>query len=149
MTRFVVVGNPDNRRVSLFRAAARAAGLTEPAVVAWRDVAAFRPVAIDPGSLVRIESPGEDAEVDRLLRGAAEPAAHGEIVGLAGWYGGFVAALRRVEQAARGSRLLGDPGEIAVLSTRVPCCCGRPGSGATGVKTLLVRAPGVPHGRPG
>jgi glutathione synthase/RimK-type ligase-like ATP-grasp enzyme len=121
VTRFVVVGNPDNRRVSLFRAAARAAGLTDPAVVAWRDVAAGAPVAIDEGSLVRVDSPGEDAEIDRLLRGADEPAAHGEIVGLAAWYRGFVAALRRLELAAHGSRLLGDPGEIAVLFDKRAC----------------------------
>ena len=117
----VVIGNPDNRRVSLFRAAARAAGLTDPTVVAWRDVAAGAPVAIEAGSLVRVDSPGEDAEVDRLLRGADEPAAHGEIVGLAAWYRGFLGALRRVELAARGSRLCNDPSEIAVLFDKRAC----------------------------
>ena len=119
--RLVVVGNPDNRRVSLFLAAARTAGLADPAVVAWRDVAAGVPVTIDEGSLVRVDSPGEDAEVDRLLRVADEPAAHGEIIGLAAWYRGFLAALRRVERAARGSRMLSDPAEIAVLFDKRAC----------------------------
>jgi hypothetical protein len=119
--RLVVVGNPDNRRVSLFRAAVRAAGLPDPAVVAWRDVAAGAPMAIEPGSLVRVESPGEDSEVDRLLRGAAEPAEHGQILGLAAWYRGFLAALRRVAVAATGSRMLSDPAEIAVLFDKRTC----------------------------
>lgn len=97
--RLAVVGNPDNRRVRSFAAAARAAGLRTPTVVSWRDVAAGR-VAIPDGHVVRIESPGEDHEVDRLFRGARDCAEHGEIIGLAAWYRGFAAALRRVASAA-------------------------------------------------
>ena len=121
MTRLVVVGNPSNRRVSLFRAAARSHGLTDPTVVAWRDVAALSSIQIEPGSLVRIDSPGEDAEVDRLLRGAETVSEHGEIVGLAPWYRGFVAALDRVREATAGSRLLNDPDEIAVMFDKRAC----------------------------
>ncbi|WP_432975769.1 STM4014 family protein [Dactylosporangium sp. CA-233914] len=101
MRPITVVGIPGHRRVTMFRAAAVAAGLPEPAVVGWRDVCAGD-FTIPAGTVVRIESPGEDAEVDRLLRGAARPAGHGEIVGLAAWYEGFVAAARRVERAATG-----------------------------------------------
>jgi glutathione synthase/RimK-type ligase-like ATP-grasp enzyme len=119
--RLVVVANPDNRRVSLFRAAVRAHGLADPRVVAWRDVAAGAPPHIDPGSVVRIDSPGEDAEVDRLLRGAEAPAERGEVVGLAPWYRGFVAALGRIGAAARGSRLLSDPADVAVLFDKRAC----------------------------
>src|SRR5262249_55499346 len=107
--------------VSLLCAAARAHGLADPRVVAWRDVAAGGPLRIDEGSVVRIDSPGEDAEVDRLLRGAPEPAERGEIIGLAAWYQGFVAALHRIDAAARGSRLLSDPAEIAVLFDKRAC----------------------------
>jgi hypothetical protein len=121
VSRFVVVGNPSNRRVSLFCAAARAHGLAEPTVVAWRDVAAGAPIRIEPGSLVRIESPGEDAEVDRLLRAAQTCAEHGEIVSLAAWYRGFCSALRRIQGAAEGARLLNDPDQIAVLFDKRAC----------------------------
>src|SRR5512142_1583209 len=115
--RLTVVGNPANRRVAMFVAAVARAGLPEPAVLAWRDVAAGAPLPMPPGSLVRVDSPGEDAEVDRLLRGAAEPAAHGEIVGGRAWYHGFGRALERVAAAARaqGARLLADPAETLIL----------------------------------
>lgn len=113
-----VVGIPGHRRVTMFRAAAVAAGLPEPAVVGWRDVCAGE-FGIAPGSLVRLESPGEDPEVDRLLRGADQPARHGEIVGLAAWYRGLVAAARRVEQ--RGAPLLTPVGELAVMFDKRRC----------------------------
>ncbi|MER7276042.1 STM4014 family protein [Dactylosporangium sp. NPDC000244] len=114
-----VVGIPGHRRVELFRAAAVAAGWPAPAVVGWRDVCAGD-FAIAPGSLVRLESPGEDAEVDRLLRGADRPAGHGEIVGLAAWYAGFVAAARRVERAATGP-LTTPVDELAVMFDKRRC----------------------------
>jgi glutathione synthase/RimK-type ligase-like ATP-grasp enzyme len=115
--RLTIVGNPDNRRVTMFRAAARDAGLDDPDVVAWCDVACGRPIAIPDNALVRLESPGEDAEVDRLFRAADNPAEHGEIVGLAAWHQGFGRSLRVVADAAAvaGARLLNDPEEILIM----------------------------------
>ena len=97
--RLTIVGNPDNRRVALFRAAARAAGLAEPDVIPWRDVACGGPTEFAGDALVRLDSPGEDPEVDRLLRGAGYTAEHGEIVGLAAWHRGFGAALTRATKS--------------------------------------------------
>ncbi|EXG80905.1 STM4014 family protein [Cryptosporangium arvum] len=110
-----LVGNPGSRRATMFTAAARAAG-HDVEVLPWRAVAGG-PVTFPSGALVRIDSPGEDAEVDRRLRGAAQPAQFGEIVGGAAWYRGFRAALERVVAAAgaSGARLLHDPGDIAVM----------------------------------
>jgi len=121
--RLSVVGNPDNRRVLLFAAAARRAGWPPPRVVPWRAVAAGAPVAFAAGDLVRIDSPGEHAEVDRLLRGAAEETPPGQIAGLASWYRGFAAALGRVEAAAAsaGARLLTDPGDILAMTDKRSC----------------------------
>lgn len=120
-----VVGVPGHRRVRLFRDAALAAGLPEPAVVSWREVVAGD-FALDGGAdggahgaWVRLESPGEDAETDRLLRGAATQAAHGEIVGLAAWHRGLVAAARRVE--ARGVPLLTAVDELDVMFDKRRC----------------------------
>ncbi len=118
-----VVGNPRSRRVTLFAAAAVRAGLPEPDVLAWRDVASGAPLRLRPGTLVRIESPGEDAEVDRLLRGAAVPAEHGEIVGAAARHAGFGQALHRSAATAggQGARLLADPAEILVMFDKNAC----------------------------
>lgn len=118
-----IVGNPGNRRVALFTAAAVAAGLAPPEVLAWRDVARGAPLRLRPGTLVRLESPGEDAEVDRLLRSADVPAEHGEIVTGPLWYEGLARALARVvEVAARdGARLLHDPAEILVMFDKRLC----------------------------
>jgi len=116
--RLTVVGNPDNRRVRLFADAVRAAGLPPPAVLPWREVAAGR-VPVDPATVVRVDSPGEDAEVDRLLRRADRPASHGEIIGTSQWYRGLVIAARRL--AATGAPLLNPPDDLAVLFDKRRC----------------------------
>jgi hypothetical protein len=121
--RFTVVGNPGNRRVALFDAAVRAAGLPRPRVLPWRDVAHGR-VTVEAGALVRIDSPGEDAEVDRLLRGASEPTEHGRIESFAGWYRGFRAALDRLDgelAATPRVRVLNRPEDLAILFDKPRC----------------------------
>src|SRR3954471_14281335 len=107
-----VVGNPANRRGRVFTEAALAAGLAPPAVLPWRELltGAAPPGA---GALVRIDSPGEDPEVDRMLRRAATPARHGELLGLAAAYRGMLAGVERV--ASGGAELLNHPEDIAVL----------------------------------
>lgn len=110
-----VLGNPGHRRVTLFAAAARAAGLPEPAVLPWLDVLRG-PYRLAPGTVLRIESPGEDAAVDALLRGPAlgDGYAPTRVEGSAAWHTRVTAALHGL--AGRpGVRLLGDPAEIAVM----------------------------------
>ncbi|MEV6802277.1 STM4014 family protein [Micromonospora rifamycinica] len=116
--RLTVVGNPDNRRVALFRRAVREAGLPDPAVLPWAQVltGATPP---DAETLVRVDSPGEDAEVDRLLRRAATPARHGELIGLTDTYAGLVAGMGRV--AAGGATLLNPPDDVAALCDKRRC----------------------------
>ncbi|MFZ4282727.1 hypothetical protein ACOZD1_22700, partial [Streptomyces rhizosphaericola] len=70
--RFAVVGNPENRRVAFFEEAVRAAGLPPARVVPWLQVLGGG-AAFEPGETVRIDSPGENAEVERLLRGGVDP----------------------------------------------------------------------------
>ncbi|MFJ5946577.1 STM4014 family protein [Streptomyces noursei] len=117
--RFAVVGNPENRRVTLFADAVRAAGLPAPRLLAWAEV--LRGGAeFAPGEVVRIDSPGENADVERMLRGAADPTS---VEGTARWYGRFVEAVRTIARAAAvgGAVLLDDPGELAVLSDKRRC----------------------------
>ncbi|MET8435150.1 STM4014 family protein [Streptomyces sp900116325] len=117
--RFAVVGVPGNRRVTLFQEAVRAAGLPAARVVPWQDVlrgeAAFR-----PGETVRMDSPGEDAEVERLLRAVDDPT---RVEGTARWYARFTAAVREVARAAAaaGAELLDDPDDVAVLFDKRLC----------------------------
>ncbi|MFF3350800.1 STM4014 family protein [Streptomyces sp. NPDC002779] len=112
--RFAVVGNPGNRRVSLFADAVRAAGLPGPRVVPWADVLGAGGADFAPEEYVRVDSPGEAPEVDRMLRGALEPT---RVEGSARWYAGFTAALRGL----RGGVRLDDPGELAVLFDKRRC----------------------------
>ncbi|MFE9899403.1 STM4014 family protein [Streptomyces achromogenes] len=112
--RFAVVGNPENRRVTLFAQAVRAAGLPAPRVVAWADVLRAGGAAFDAGELVRLDSPGENTEVDRLLRGAEDPT---RVEGSARWYTTLTAALRGL----RGGTRLDDPDDLAVLFDKRRC----------------------------
>jgi hypothetical protein len=121
--RFAVVGNPGSRRIALFAAAVRAAGLPRPRVLPWRDVARGR-VMVQAGALVRIDSPGEDAEVNRLLHGVPDPAEHGRIESFARWYEGLRAALARlgVEPARTpGVRVLNQPEDLLLMFDKPRC----------------------------
>ncbi|MFE5630173.1 STM4014 family protein [Streptomyces sp. NPDC056543] len=111
--RLVVVGNPANRRVTFFRDAVRAAGLPEARVEPWLDV--LRGGArFQPGETVRLESPGEDPDVDRLLRGTDDPT---RVEGTGRWYAAFTEATARLARnvGAAGAFLVDDPAEPAVL----------------------------------
>ncbi|MFE4258561.1 STM4014 family protein [Streptomyces sp. NPDC056883] len=116
---FAVVGNPGNRRVALFQDAVRAAGLPAARVVPWRDVLTGRAV-FRAGECVRIDSPGEDPEVERLLRGAADAS---RVEGTGRWYRRFTDAVHRVAEEVRsaGGTLTGDPDELAVLFDKRLC----------------------------
>ncbi len=121
---FAVVAVPGGRRAALFAAACRDQGLREPVVIDWRDVLRGAAIDVEPGTLLRIDSPGEDPETDALLRGPGDPT---RVAGSARWYATFTAGLRRIavaagaSAAAGGVRLLGDVGEIAVMFDKRRC----------------------------
>ncbi|HXU04634.1 MAG TPA: STM4014 family protein [Polyangia bacterium] len=80
--RFVLIGNPENRRVTLFQAALARQGLAPATVVAWRALVDDpRVLAALPATpaFVRIDSAGEDDGVERafLARGYADARAAG------------------------------------------------------------------------
>ncbi|GHH85885.1 STM4014 family protein [Streptomyces capitiformicae] len=112
--RWVVVGNGENRRVGLFVAAARAAGVGTPRVVEWRDVLRDGGHEFADDEVVRLDSPGEDAEVDRRLRGVDDPT---RVEGSATWYARFLDAVRSL----RGGVRLDDPDDLAVLFDKRLC----------------------------
>jgi hypothetical protein len=118
--RFVVVGNPGNRRLTFFTDAVRAAGLPAPRLLSWADVLREGGATFHPGETVRLDSPGEDTEVERLLRGVDDPT---RVEGTGRWYRSFTAAVSGLGEAARasGAALLDDPGELAVLFDKRLC----------------------------
>jgi len=68
---WIVIGNPENRRVTMFQEALRARGCAEATVISWR---ALLEQGLQPleqvghsEALVRIDSAGEDFEVERGL----------------------------------------------------------------------------------
>lgn len=112
--RWVVVGNGENRRVGLFVAAAEAAGVGTPRVVEWRDVLRDGGHMFADDEIVRLDSPGENAEVDRLLRGVDDPT---RVEGSATWYTRFLAAVGSL----RGGLRLDDPADLPVLFDKRLC----------------------------
>ncbi|MFE2530925.1 STM4014 family protein [Streptomyces sp. NPDC059371] len=112
--RWAVVANGENRRVDLFRAAAEKAGPGTLRVVEWRDVLRDGGHDFAGDEVVRLDSPGENAEVDRLLRGTDEPT---RVEGSARWYAGLLDCVGSL----RGGRRLDDPADLAVLFDKRLC----------------------------
>ncbi|GAA3311672.1 hypothetical protein GCM10020295_81870 [Streptomyces cinereospinus] len=92
----------------------RAAGLPAPRVVSWTRVLRAGGADFDARELVRVDSPGENAGVDRMLRGAADPT---RVEGSARWYARFTAALGGL----RGGIRLADPADLGVLFDKRLC----------------------------
>ncbi|MET9381827.1 STM4014 family protein [Streptomyces sp. NPDC002928] len=112
--RIAVVGNPENRRVTLFGEAVRAAGLSGPRIVSREEVLRSGGADFAADEIVRIDSPGENRAVDRLLRGTEDPT---RVEGSARWYAHFMTAVRSL----RGGIRLDDPDELAVLFDKRRC----------------------------
>ncbi|MFB9880460.1 STM4014 family protein [Planobispora siamensis] len=116
-----VVGTIGDRRVTMFADACVRYGLRPPEVIPWTSVLRGEEIAPEPGTLVRIDSPGEDAEADALLRGPGEPSRVG---GGARWHAAFTAGMARVREVVErtpGAELLGDVDEIAVMFDKRLC----------------------------
>ncbi|MFD6293392.1 STM4014 family protein [Streptomyces sp. NPDC060235] len=112
--KWAVVANGENRRVDLFATAAERAGCGTPRVVEWLDVLRDGGHDFADDEWVRLDSPGENAKVDRLLRGTDDPT---RVEGSARWYTGFLDGVRSL----RGGRRLDDPVDLAVLFDKRQC----------------------------
>lgn len=143
---FIVVGNPESRRVVLFQQALAGLGLPAARIVAYADLLAGRvvlPEVVQAGDIVRIESPGKDWEVERalLVAGAEVPDEDGyeripreaagrlafekgRIIASRQWYLGWCATLRLIERQLAGCphhRVMNDPADIAVMFDKSRC----------------------------
>jgi hypothetical protein len=141
-----VVGNPGCPRVVGFQEALVRCGLPPAALVSYADLIASRSTlkqAVTAGAVVRLESPGRDFEVEKLLlaEGADEPDADGpsrisrdEAMRLSfdkgriwyprQWFLGFRAVLRRIgEQLSRcpPATLMNPPADVEMLFDKPRC----------------------------
>jgi glutathione synthase/RimK-type ligase-like ATP-grasp enzyme len=142
--RFFVLGNPENRRVTLFSESFEASGFGKPIVLSYLDVLKNNLLKeIDfSGSILRIESPGENFEVRKLLiaKGStvaqyeglpfiSEEQAHAleepsEIIHTRQWYLGFKALLSEIELELKkypGASVMNHPSDIALMFDKKEC----------------------------
>jgi glutathione synthase/RimK-type ligase-like ATP-grasp enzyme len=142
----VVVGNPACRRVTLFQEALNRCRVHPASLVSYADLFAGRVTleqVVEPGAVVRLESPGRDFEVEKALlaAGADEPDAggrtrisresaqrlafdKGRIWYPRQWYLGLCALLRRIdEQLSRCPSCvrMTAPADVEVLFDKVRC----------------------------
>ena len=141
----VILGNPENRRVDFARHAAASLGWREVRTVAWlaflRDPAALA-AELRPDGWLRIESPGENFEVEKMLLhlGAAAvagtswdqlapdaidalPFRRGQILPMRQWYLGWQQALSRVAAFLQTTRcrVMNPPADITAMFDKARC----------------------------
>lgn len=146
-TQFVLIGNAENRRVAFFQEALRRQKLAPATVVPWLDVIGERvdwPKLLSNQTALRLESPGENFDVEKALiatgdgiddgehhaqridAGAALKLAedHGRIWYPRQWYLGFRSVLHRLERQleACGTAIrLQSLEDIALMFDKVAC----------------------------
>jgi hypothetical protein len=146
MSRFLVIGNPENRRIAFFQQALAKMGMPAARVLSYEDLLTGRRTLaseLGPGTMVRIESPGENFAVQKLLlaRGAELAEAEGAlalspervaalefdrglIVHPRQWYLGFEALLAGMQRELDGhpqARVMNGPRDIALMFDKVAC----------------------------
>lgn len=146
MARFVLIGNPGNRRVGFFQQALARFELPPAVVLPWINLLTGRRSltdAVRPGDIVRIDSPGEEFPVERALLMAGAVAAEaegspflppdelralesdrGRILHPRQWYLGLERVLRQWDDelaAVGGVVRMSSPREIALMFDKVRC----------------------------
>ena len=126
-----VIGNPENRRVRLFQAALQQAGLAPARCVSYQDFLDRGPAALEeiaPGSVVRLESPGECFPVEQrilALGGVAGAMAlteeRGRIHHPGRWFAGFTRLMAGLRQALPQVRWFNHPDDIVTLFDKPRC----------------------------
>jgi len=130
---FTIIGNPLNRRVIAFCDSLRQLKHREPVIISYKYWLnrKERP-SIPPGSMVKIDSPGEDALLHTLLvaRGKnlpysmIQPAEHGEIKDMRAWYAGYCSWLHEMQtlmQEQPTMQVMNDPADIQLQFNKPVC----------------------------
>jgi glutathione synthase/RimK-type ligase-like ATP-grasp enzyme len=128
---FTIIGNPQNRRVIAFCDNLRQLGHSEPVIISYKYWLNHkeRPL-IPPGSMVKIDSPGEDDLLRMLLvaRGkgvtTTKAAEHGEIKDMRAWYAGYCSWLQEMQtlmQQQPAMQVMNDPADIQLQFNKPVC----------------------------
>jgi hypothetical protein len=142
----VLVANPESKRVALFQEALRGCRLPPAQVISYADLLAGRDTlgrVVHPGSVVRLESPGQNFEVEKALLAAGAEAAgaegtprisrgaalkltfdKGRILYPRQWYLGLCETLRRLDRqlaCCPAHTLMSRPADIAVMFDKRRC----------------------------
>jgi len=142
---WAVIGNPENRRVEYFVQALASLGQPSPLVLSYHDLLTHRRSVeeIPAGAIVRIDSPGENFEVEKLMLANGIAAAEeegspvlgqrqldqlefdqGRILPTRQWYLGFRETLQGWHHALAERTdliLANSPAEIAILFDKPAC----------------------------
>lgn len=144
---FVVIGHPTSDRVARFQTALTEAGQPPARIIGYADLIAGRvslPEVVEPGAVVRIDSPDRDFAVERAIlalgagvadeEGGYDRASHSAITALADvpgairfprqWYLGYRELLRRTASQLADCpphRLMNHPDEIAIMFDKRRC----------------------------
>jgi len=143
---FVLLANLENRRAVFFQQALQRAGLPAAIEISYRQLLTGEVELGDylsAATCLRIESPGEDWEVEKqLLQLGAERAEQecgpfltapqaallefdlGRVLFPRQWYLGYVVLLERIEQAITesGASWMNHPSDIATMFDKQACC---------------------------
>lgn len=120
----LIIGNPENRRVTLFQQALRDLQQPPASIISWLDLLQ-NPAnlnSLSRFSSIRIESPGENFQVEQLMLelGGLESAKQlieekGRIYFPGIWYKGFKKILSNIASAATHSIWMNHPDDIALM----------------------------------
>lgn len=141
-SRWCLIGHPDSRRVTGFREAVQRLSGGTTSAFSYTDSGSEELASVEPGAIVRLESPGESEAIARhLLTAGIEPLAEaggvpvdaeairqmtfgrGEIHHPRQWYFGFWKVLGELDRrfAARGVEWMSTPGEVATAFDKRAC----------------------------
>lgn len=130
-SRFVLIGNPENRRVHFFQEALQQAGQDAALVIPYLSILNGEcelPDILREGDTVRIESPGENFAVEKkiLALGDLENAdgledERGRIYHPRLWFQGFSKLLESIAQQAAGLNWFNHPDDIVSMFNKPLC----------------------------
>lgn len=131
MPSIVIIANPENRRCTFFQEALIGMGKPPATVIPYLDILQNRVSLSDfnnPKTIIRIESPGENFEVEKeiLKRGGVNEAdsiqyERGRIVHPGKWFIGFSTLMNQILQDAPNARWFNHPEDIITMFDKPRC----------------------------